>query len=1047
MSCLRYLIVFNIFFTFITISFAQHDRCGATQWMENLKSDPSKWQEFSQHQDQIRKRISAGNRLSCENGTIVIPVAVHFSGSVSSQNITCLETLIDNQLETLNQDFGGYNNDILNFCDISSSCPDDYYPNSLATETCIQFCLATQNHPVGSGLSNGQKAITFGTYTFDSGANIWNGYLNLFVSNISPSGYGTILGLAPLGGASNPNGNGVYINSGAFGGDNYSCMSGITLNGDQPYVYGRTGTHEVGHYFGLYHIFNGCSNGDFIADTPDQSSPNFGSPSVNTTNCTSTSNNSCSTADYFFNYMDYVDDLAMFMFTNNQSDVLYLTAQDGANSGNNAWQANSVSCDGSYSPLLNGACTEPTVPESDFSPASTTFSLCLVNNKIQFFDNSTGQPTSWNWSFSGAGVNMSGSQKENPEIRVSQNGTLTVTMTASNAVGEDLSPMMKSYEIEILGEDVCSSCNAMFYDSGGPNYSYSNNETTSYSFCANVNEYLTVNFTNYNIEEVGGTCNDVLIIYDGPEVPANPFSGDNIGILCGNSATYGAKSFSSTGPCMSFFFYSNGSVVKSGWEAELVCNPIEIVDCGVEFMDSGGTISSYANSESNNYLICSDDPNKLLNLDFTKVEVESDAPGSGFDGTGCWDYLTIRDGAFSDSPMLGYFCGESNVVPKPENYLKAGDILQPTSTNLENCLYINFKSDVSIVKAGWEAEVICCLPSTLPDGVSNICNIPAPVNNGGSFSFMIDNSCVDNACVWQDLVANFTKNPSQSRSCINGPTNPNQVVVAFNTGENNNGDISIDVSANSNGGDVDVAIYGPMTGTYPDYTGGSLVICDSGLDPQELGIPVQNNETYLILIGSEKRGSVNLSANIGASTLPLTLTSFTAKVSDDNIIVSADCENISDIESITLERSDYHNEFVELKKWTNLEESTLHAEYTDREARRNVDYYYRLKYFDFNGKVSYSKVVIAKIIGQNNSIVATPNPASDIVKFSGGGGDDNFNGRMIITTIDGRIVFEDKIEDLKSFNLNIVEWSDGVYIVRFFSTKQNFKTKMVVAHG
>lgn len=299
----------------LQFSFAQQRTCGVKEATERmyftpaLKAQQDKTQQnFEIELEKLKAQQASGSKAT--NATIYIPVAVHYpsSGSATAAVKTCLRNLAQSQINTLNADYNATNTDITLWEQARSN-----YPGVNVGSLDVQFVIATQNHPASSGLVNGNLAVTFGT-NFLNGEDrdiAWKGYMNLVVRDIE----GGILGYSPLGGSPRL-GMTVVIDNNAFG--KGSGCSGYPLQ--NPYNLGRTLTHELGHFFNLEHTFNACdgtncaNSGDRVCDTPPTNAAYYrcSPPGSVESNC-------YSGPVLTMNYMDYVSDSCMYMFTAGQA--------------------------------------------------------------------------------------------------------------------------------------------------------------------------------------------------------------------------------------------------------------------------------------------------------------------------------------------------------------------------------------------------------------------------------------------------------------------------------------------------------------------------------------------------------------------------------------------------------------------------------------------------------------------------------------------------------------------------------------------------------
>lgn len=222
-----------------------------------------------------------------------VPVVVHVITNSSGTQGNISDGMVQSQIDILNEDFRA----------IASTNGENGF------DTGIEFYLATED-PSGQPTNGITRSAN--TTWFNDGGSYWNAlnwdpdrYVNIYTNQASGAlGYVPFL---PQTGNVGSSSDRVVVLWSSFG---------LNAPIGPPYNKGRTTTHEVGHYLGLYHTFSGgcgggnCNNsGDLICDTNSETGPNFSCPG----------NSTCGSPDPIDNYMNYSDDLCMEVFTEMQS--------------------------------------------------------------------------------------------------------------------------------------------------------------------------------------------------------------------------------------------------------------------------------------------------------------------------------------------------------------------------------------------------------------------------------------------------------------------------------------------------------------------------------------------------------------------------------------------------------------------------------------------------------------------------------------------------------------------------------------------------------
>lgn len=356
--------------------------CGQKEIMQHFYAIHPEYKTINQQVERLlaeRNRAIKSGKLKTQRtaALVTLPVVVHIIHNNGTENIT--DAQVFQGIQHLNEAFAN----------------TGYYDPADGVNTQIQFCMA-QRDPANNSTNGITRDVS--AYTIMGGSNYysddqnvkdinrWNPlcYINIWLVKSIPT---SVVGYAYLPSAHGSNVDGIIIEAAYFG---------------SSYANDVVAAHEMGHYLGLYHTFEGgCTNndctadGDKVCDTPpDQSTAGI--------SCSSSAN-SCSTDilsgfatdqnDLTQDYMDYGNFNCMKVFTQGQADRMNWFIQNVRKS--------LLACKSCMNPCPAPVTADFNIPASPFFAGNTyTFNNTSVNAaSYEWYVNAVLKSTAANFSF------------------------------------------------------------------------------------------------------------------------------------------------------------------------------------------------------------------------------------------------------------------------------------------------------------------------------------------------------------------------------------------------------------------------------------------------------------------------------------------------------------------------------------------------------------------------------------------------------------------------------------------------------------------------
>ena len=438
--------------------------CGTDVIMKKLFEKHPEMKQKRQLLDQERVARQHNQQNKITSVTYVVPIVFHILHLNGPENIS--DAQVEDAVRILNRDYAKRNPDTTDILPVFKNLADSAGIHFvLATKDPAGNCTNGINHYYDTNTDWSDTSQTTYAYTWDP-----TRYLNVYLvrtitfsNGFGAAGYTFLPGTWPTG----------YPYDAVVVLSNYFGSIGTGSN-----FLSRVLTHEVGHWFGLYHVFGStnsagvdCTGDDLINDTP---------VTIGYLNCPDASVPAqyqiCTpgVSENYQNYMDY--SYCCRMFTQGQCQEMQNTIQSSISGRDNIWTAANLLSTGVTNPI--GPC----VPVADFKYDRTK---TCVGAPVTFTDASTtGQPSAYSWSFPGGSPATSSAPA--PVVTYANPGVYSVTYSSSNSAGSS-PPVTKTNLITVTS---AAAAYTGTWTEGFENPAQVNTDWTFYSTSGGINWQL-----------------------------------------------------------------------------------------------------------------------------------------------------------------------------------------------------------------------------------------------------------------------------------------------------------------------------------------------------------------------------------------------------------------------------------------------------------------------------------------------------------------------------------------------------------------------------